>query len=209
MSEQWSSLKKEETAMNPSGLFTWAQAIGISFISLVILSLGSLGVGLWLLVKTKSMHPSSAQTTIQVVGGFVGWFFGTIGGLVLIAMISPDAARWIINRGLTTLNTWQNNVQIWLDSVISDSATASVIGLIFSKIQFGLIMILYPVGKSIGWCSKHLMGKAFHNRTIRGMLEKEVVLPPPPRTLAGWRAERAPGPGTSSPPQWRTPDNKK
>ena len=107
----------------------WAEVVTAFILVATLVSLISVGLTLRWLVTSKALLASTALTIIGSISKVVGGLLGSVGILVVLVIQFPTAAEWIVNTYMPKTIIWQTNFQTWLTQQVTDSRTATAMGL--------------------------------------------------------------------------------
>lgn len=155
----------------------WLQMMTVFYVSLLATILVGVGFMLRYGVEHQQIVSKQAITLINVTSGLVGGVLGSVGVMLILLILLPDVANWLVNGFLRSANVWQLSLQERLTSNISDSRTAASIGLILGGIRLGQIALGFVLGRASQWLFSRLMRKDYHrNAEIEALILERIKL---------------------------------
>ena len=142
----------------------WAEVVTAFILVATLVSLISVGLTLRWLVTSKALLASTALTIIGSISKVVGGLLGSVGILVVLVILFPTAAEWIVNTYMPRTIIWQTNFQTWLTQQVTDSRTATAMGLILKSFSLGSALLGFVFGQFSQAFFSTVLGKSFHYR---------------------------------------------
>lgn len=122
------------------------------------------------LVRSGVMLAQSAVYSISFLATIFGMMTGSIAMMIGLILFWPDSAEWIVNTYLSKTTIWQIQFQQWITAQISESRTATGVGLLISKLSIGSMVLGALFTKAWEWAYGKLMRRDYHDE--RCVLER-------------------------------------
>lgn len=150
--------------------YAWLQTISATILVLVFVGAYVYRIRLRHQVRVGALSPLDAKEKIDSITTAIGFVIGPIILFVMLAIIFPTFARWVINSFIPDTISAQNQFQKWVDRQISDNFAATSIGALLKAVQFGFAFMLLALGLAFKTVLKFIMGRGHFKRLLREQL---------------------------------------